>query len=153
MKNLLDSSGYKKIIQRISSLQTDNKRRWGKMNIEQMLAHCTDQIRLALGEKEATEKAGWFKHYVTLPIGLILPRLPRLKFRAPRDMNSAIGEGTKPTTLENDRRLLVEAIKRYHNTPTDFHPQPHPTFGVMNRKQWGKFMYLHIDHHLRQFSA
>jgi hypothetical protein len=27
----------------------------------------------------------------------------------------------------------------------------HPFFGNMNKKQWGRLGYIHINHHLQQF--
>lgn len=30
---------------------------------------------------------------------------------------------------------------------------PHPLFGVLTHKQWGKMQYKHLDHHLRQFGV
>jgi hypothetical protein len=31
--------------------------------------------------------------------------------------------------------------------------EPHPVFGPMTRVDWLRWGYLHVDHHLRQFSA
>ncbi|GAA4351206.1 hypothetical protein GCM10023185_09680 [Hymenobacter saemangeumensis] len=28
---------------------------------------------------------------------------------------------------------------------------PHPGYGPLSRTQYGRFIYLHLDHHLRQF--
>jgi hypothetical protein len=30
---------------------------------------------------------------------------------------------------------------------------PHPGFGPWTNEQWGTLQYLHLDHHLKQFSA
>ncbi len=30
---------------------------------------------------------------------------------------------------------------------------PHPMFGPMTVKEWGKLLQIHIDYHLRQFAA
>jgi hypothetical protein len=30
---------------------------------------------------------------------------------------------------------------------------PHPMFGTMTVKEWGKLLQIHIDYHLRQFAA
>src|SRR5690242_13621048 len=98
MENILDAFDLQNIKYRIRSVSEDNKRRWGQMTTGQMFCHCADQIRLALGEKPATEKASWLNEHLVLPVALILPRLPRLKLRAPKDMKQGEGGlGTKPT--------------------------------------------------------
>jgi hypothetical protein len=154
LNNLLENTTHSKIIQRINSLNENSKRNWGKMNVDQMLCHCADQIRLALGEKAGTEEAPWVNEHIVLPVALLLPRIPRWKYKAPADMSQDEGgRGTKPISSENDRRLLIETIHRYYNSPENFKPKPHPAYGRLNRKQWGRFMYLHLDYHLRQFSC
>ncbi len=30
---------------------------------------------------------------------------------------------------------------------------PHPMFGTLTVKEWGKLLQIHIDYHLRQFAA
>jgi hypothetical protein len=34
-----------------------------------------------------------------------------------------------------------------------FEGQQHPIFGPMSRSAWLRWAYLHMDHHLRQFSC
>jgi hypothetical protein len=31
--------------------------------------------------------------------------------------------------------------------------EPHPLFGKMTPKEWGKLSQIHVDYHLRQFAA
>jgi Protein of unknown function (DUF1569) len=31
--------------------------------------------------------------------------------------------------------------------------KPHPMFGKMTAKEWGKLLQIHVDYHLRQFAA
>ena len=31
--------------------------------------------------------------------------------------------------------------------------KPHPMFGKMTPKEWGKLLQIHVDYHLRQFAA
>jgi hypothetical protein len=31
--------------------------------------------------------------------------------------------------------------------------KPHPLFGKMTPKEWGKLSQIHVDYHLRQFAA
>ncbi len=70
--------------------------------------------------------------------------------KAPVDMDQA-HHGTPSTGLEADKLLLLHLIEQYRQTPDDTLLPPHPMFGKLSREQWGRFIYVHLDHHLRQF--
>jgi hypothetical protein len=86
MKNILQEDNCLTITERIASLTTANKRRWGIMTVEQMLAHCSDQIRLALSRKEPHEKPNFINRNIAKYLGLWLPRIPLKNMKAPVDM-------------------------------------------------------------------
>lgn len=57
MKNIFSSKDNLEILNRIMNLTPDSKRQWGKMTVNEMVCHCADQIRVALGKIE-TRPAG-----------------------------------------------------------------------------------------------
>jgi hypothetical protein len=61
--------------------------------------------------------------------------------------------GTASADIETEKTNLVELLKQVRALPDDSILQPHPMYGKLNRKQWGRFMYVHLDHHLRQFGV
>lgn len=152
MKNILNEKDYGSIVQRINSLCQQSKRRWGKMTVEQMLAHCADQIRLALGQKQPHEQPNFFNRNVLKYCGLWLPRIPLRNLKSPVDMDQKF-YGTASANLSIEQQNLIRLLDIFRYSTEDFILQPHPMFGALNRKQWGRFMYVHIDHHLRQFSS
>ena len=50
MQNLFNIEDKDEIINRIDELHPDSKPMWGKMSVSQMLAHCMQPVRVALGE-------------------------------------------------------------------------------------------------------
>ena len=50
MKNVLNETDYSEIRNRIQNLSGASTRLWGKMDIQQILLHCTTQLKLAVGE-------------------------------------------------------------------------------------------------------
>jgi Protein of unknown function (DUF1569) len=152
MKNILQEHTYLELENRIQKLTPQSKRRWGKMRVEQMLAHCEDQIRLALGEKQPHEQPNFFNRNVMKYFGLWLPRIPLRNLKAPVDMNQKY-YGTISSNINTEQQNLIELLNTFRATKEDFILQPHPMYGKLNRNQWGRFMYVHIDHHLRQFSS
>lgn len=50
MKSLFDQSSLEEIERRINQLTPDSQRRWGKMEVDQMLAHCVKPLKVASNE-------------------------------------------------------------------------------------------------------
>ena len=83
MKNILHDKDFLQIEKRIHLLTEQSRRQWGKMNTSQMSAHCADQIRLALGQKEPNEKPSFINRNIAKYIGLWLPRIPVKNLQGP----------------------------------------------------------------------
>lgn len=150
MKNIHNKADYEEVISRIAALKKDSQRRWGIMTVEQMLAHCSDQIRLATGEKQPHEKPSFINRNIAKYLGLWLPRIPFKNMKDPVDMNQKY-YGTPCTDIETEKENITCLLNTVRNFPEQKELNPHPMFGDLNRTQWGRFMYVHIDHHLRQF--
>jgi hypothetical protein len=54
------------------------------------------------------------------------------------------------TDFESDKHLLLIRIKEF-TSATSF--SPHPFFGKLGNKDWGRLAWKHINHHLVQFGA
>lgn len=147
MKNILDSSDRFEILERIKQLTPETQRQWGNMSIEAMLWHCRAQIELALHERTTAKKGGGILSFPPVRwLSLYGPPWPKGAMTAP-EMNV---DEVQPNLerFEQERRLLLEKIEAFLQT-TDH--SPHPLFGKMNQKDWGRVIWKHLDHHLRQF--
>lgn len=152
MKNIFRQIDFQSLVHRINELNSNSKRKWGKMNAEQMLAHCSDQIRLALAEKQPHETPNFFNRNVMKYFGLWLPRIPLRNLKAPVDMNRQLF-GTVSSDIITEKKNLLDLISQFRASSADFTFQSHPMYGKLNRRQWGRFIYVHLDHHLRQFGV
>ncbi|GAA4351201.1 hypothetical protein GCM10023185_09670 [Hymenobacter saemangeumensis] len=83
---VLQPEVYQQLLRRIAGVQEHSPRRWGRMSPGQMLCHCADQLRLALGQKPATETASWFNRTIAIRLALALPRIPLRNLATPLDM-------------------------------------------------------------------
>ncbi|WP_462245475.1 hypothetical protein [Ferruginibacter sp.] len=52
MKTIFDATTRYELIQRINSLNENSNSLWGKMNVYQMLLHCSKWEEMALGKKK-----------------------------------------------------------------------------------------------------
>jgi hypothetical protein len=149
MKTWFDASDRRAVVGRLDGLKPTSTPRWGRMTAHQTLCHLADPIRVALGEKVAAPVSGplrvpGLRHAVVW----ILP-WPK---GAPTAPDFLAGKGmTKPTNFQRDKRTLLILFDRLASL-SDKGPIPeHPLFGAIGRSGWGRLMWRHVDHHLRQF--
>ena len=57
LPNIYTTQGTEELIARINQLSPISQRRWGKMNVSQMLAHCCVPYEQLLGERNDAPNA------------------------------------------------------------------------------------------------
>lgn len=137
------------VLNRISNLGPSARAMWGKMNVNEMVCHIADQLRLALGIKEVEFKGNLIEENILKWLVLWGLPFPKGKIETVKELKQGVG-GTKPTDFNCDIKLLKDLIEDF-DISFNSDSRKHPAFGSMNKKQWGRLVYLHIDYHLRQF--
>ena len=149
MKNIFNESDYTEIRLRIEKLSHENLRSWGSMNIEEMIIHCTVQLKLALGEISFKQQ-GPSVMRSRLGKWILFSAIPWPKgVVTPNEMNREIATFS-PTEFEYEKTTLlnyIESVKKAKEL------KAHPFFGELKRKEWGRVIYKHLDHHLKQFGS
>jgi hypothetical protein len=147
MKNILNEVDYLEIKRRIQKLSETNTRLWGEMEIQEMLVHCTRQLELAVGEISSDQQGSSFLRS-KLGKWLIFSTVPWPKGAdTPAEMNAKIASFSL-TDFETEKKKLLNYLEkaRLHTSL-----KAHPFFGELNRKEWTRLIYKHLDHHLKQF--
>jgi hypothetical protein len=149
VKNLFDKETFDDILVRINHLSASSQRMWGKMTASQMLAHCKEAFKVPLSSKPIPRMIiglliGWTmkkKLYDKSPWGQNLPTAPNFIIKGDRD-------------FETEKSELVSMITSFHQRGAlGIGDKVHPMFGKLTAEQWGKSMWKHADHHLRQFGV
>ena len=152
MKTLQNSRDKQQIISRLGAVRPTSSRLWGKMSAHQMVCHLSDGFRMYMGLKPANPARLPYPRSVLKWVALWAP-LPWPKgFKTVREVDQQAG-GTPPEEFDKDMRELQNLVNRFTQQPRDFQWQPHPQFGHMSDREWMRLAYLHMDHHLRQFSV
>lgn len=152
MKSIDENRTKQEILGRISRLQPDLVRRWGKMNARQMVCHLNDSFLSVMGEKSATIDHEFKARKLVKWCALYLPTPWPHGVRTRPEIDQQIG-GTAPGDFDEDRRTLLALIEKFSRQPREFSFHPHPIFLEMTEPQWMRWGYLHTDHHLRQFGV
>ncbi|MEJ8302731.1 DUF1569 domain-containing protein [Saccharibacillus sacchari] len=149
MKNIFDLPSTEEILTRIDQLQPNVEPSWGKMNVAQMLAHCSAFQDIATGDKRSSRS--W--------LGIVVGRLAKPVFYndkpLPRDMSTIpILIIPDPQAFDAEKEILKQKLQTLqHVGPDQQRLYPHPFFGKLSAEEWGKGIYKHLDHHLRQFNV
>lgn len=149
-KNIFKSDDLQSALGRIESVQPDSKARWGKMNTSQMICHCADQIRVALGDVSCKDTGNVFHHTILKWMVLAGFPFPKGKVETMPEISQEKG-GTPPRQFEEDKKTLVELTEKMAAVQQENAFVKHPIFGKMSNKEWGRLVYIHLDHHLGQF--
>jgi hypothetical protein len=149
VQNLFQPEAAAEVISRIDKLQPTTHRQWGKMDVAQMMAHCSATLDMASGRSVLPR----------LFIGRILGPFVRRVFTddKPFSRNGPTHKGlvmadNKDFTRERER--LKACVQQFHEGgEAKCTRQPHPFFGPITPQEWATGMYKHLDHHLRQFGV
>jgi hypothetical protein len=150
MKSLFNASDNEAIIDRINRLSASSNAEWGKMSVDQMLAHAQRPLRVAFGEMKLKR---------TL-VGVLLGRMVMKKLTRddkPFSKNSPTDKGFVVTDRHNadeEKKNLTALIQKFVQFgPDGITREPHPFFGRMTPQEWDIIQWKHLDHHLRQFGV
>jgi len=135
---------------RILRITPANPQQWGTMNVSQMLHHLNLACGGALGFYKLPDESylvsrtlfrwilvDWFPEQ---PVGLRLPK----GFKIPH---------TTQFEFDFEKQQLLKILDAVWHARSTTDWGPHPMFGMMTVKEWGKLLQIHIDYHLRQFAA
>ena len=148
MKTVFDQTTREELINRINALHENSTAQWGRINVYQMLNHCTLWEDMISGKKK-------FKRIF---IGRLVGRWALksvLKDEAPlRRSTPTVPELMAKETngdIESGKKKWIKMIADYKKF-SNFN-SIHPFFGKMTKEQIGYLVYKHTDHHLRQFNS
>lgn len=151
LPNIFDKQVTDSLIIRIQKLTPETKPQWGKMSVEQMLAHANVTYSYVY-EPEKYKP-------VSFPMKLIMKAFVKkiVVGEAPFKRNSQtapdfIVKDEKDFQKEKDR-LIGFLLKTQALGSDHFDGKNSHSFGKLNATEWNNMFYKHLDHHLRQFGV
>ncbi|MFI1744857.1 DUF1569 domain-containing protein [Thalassobellus sediminis] len=150
MNNIFDPKETNTVIERINKLTPSTNPLWGKMSVDQMLAHCNVTYEMAF--EDIHPKARGFKKVL-----LKLFVKPIVVSEKPYKRNSR----TAPQFLIADAKNFVEEkgrltdyLKKAESLgESHFDGKESHSFGKLTKQEWNNMFYKHLDHHLSQFGV
>ena len=150
MNNVFDSVTVAELTARINRLTPSTMAQWGKMSVDQMLAHCNVSYDMAYTDLHL--KARGVKRFLLnlfVKQAVVGPKpYPRNSPTAPEFRMV----GAKH--FEQERAKLVDYLNRVQRDgAAGFEGRESPSFGPLTSGEWNTLFYKHLDHHLTQFGV
>lgn len=150
MKNVFDPTDSKDLIDRINALNADTPSLWGKMNVQQMLAHCNVAYDMTYTDKYPKPK-GFQKFMIKLFAKNIVvgPKPYKKNIRTAPEFLI-----TDERDFEKEKNMLIGNIEKTQKLGSaHFEGKESHAFGPLTEKEWNTLFYKHLDHHLKQFGV
>lgn len=149
MNSIFNSTDNQQLIERVKKLNPESKALWGKMNVSQMLSHTHEPLVVMKGEKKL---AFTF-------IGVLMGKRLKKKFLKERGFDKNLPTHAQFKVVDEkqfqaEQKKLIDALTNLQEKgPSIVTKNKHPFFGNMTQEEWADMMYIHTDHHLKQFGV
>ena len=150
MKNIFSKDDSDEFINRINQLKNDSQPLWGKMSVNQMLAHCNVTYEMVydnIHKKPNAFMKFFLKSFVKKNVINEVPYTRSIRtapqFIISRDCNFDFEK----------ERLIKYIIKTQELGESEFNEKESLSFGKLNSKEWNIMFAKHLDHHLSQFGV
>lgn len=151
MQNVFDAQDAKEYINRINNLTPETQRKWGKMSVDQVLAH----LNVAYDLTFTPEK---------FPKPNFIAKFLLSRFVKPKITNEIPYKQSLPTSpafiiadernFEEEKAKLIGNIQRVQQLGKEaFEGKENINFGKMAAQGWNNMFAKHLNHHLEQFGV
>ncbi|MDP1831507.1 MAG: DUF1569 domain-containing protein [Geothrix sp.] len=149
MKSLFNPRDRDALARRLSELEPGAPRQWGRMDAAQMLRHCAISLGDALGDRLV--KQAFLGKLITPFIRRQIFGDKPFRQGAPTDPMYVVSDAPDFEAERSRLATLLDRVVQRGEAKTG--GMMHPFFGRLRGEEWGRLVYKHLDHHLRQFGV
>jgi len=154
MENIQEKADFlrNKYTKILSQLDADAPQKWGKMNVQQMIEHMSDYVRIASGrtpvrvitpEENIPRMQAFLESEKQMRENTPNPLLP--------DVPPPAKHATKQEAINELQQEIDHFFEVHENDATK--ATPNPFFGHLSFDQQVQLLHKHATHHLRQFGV
>lgn len=150
LPNIFQKDTTEAIIQRINSLNADTPPEWGKMSVDQMLAHCSVAYEMVYEDKHP--KPNFMMRFM---LKMFIKKMVTNEKPFKRSTQTAPAFIIKDErNFEKEKERLIAYIQKTQELGENhFDNKESLSFGPLTKQEWSNMFYKHLDHHLGQFGA
>lgn len=148
--NIFKKENTEVLIERINKLNAETIPGWGKMSVDQMLAHCNIAYEMTY-EDIHPRPNGFTKFMLKMFVkNAVVGKKPYQKNgrTAPQFLIK------ESKDFEKEKTRLVDYINKTQELgEAHFDGRESHSLGKLNKEEWHTMFYKHLDHHLVQFGV
>lgn len=151
MENIFDAKTAQNYIERINKLTPETQRKWGKMSVDQVLAHMNVAYSFIF-EPEKQKKPNFIAKF--LLSNFVKPKIVNDKPYKQSLPTSPVFIISDERNFEDEKKKLIGNIQRVQQLGKDaFEDKENTSFGKMTSQEWNNMLAKHLNHHLSQFGV
>ncbi|WP_299675667.1 DUF1569 domain-containing protein [uncultured Tenacibaculum sp.] len=150
MKNIFSKEITEEVISRINTLTPATQPKWGKMNVAQMMAHCSVSYEGVYTDKHPKPNA-----FMRFALKLLVKN--QVVSEKPYPKNGRTAPQfliTEEKNFEKEKQVLIDYLHKTQELgESHFDGKESTSFGKLTKQEWNNLFYKHLDHHLTQFGV
>jgi hypothetical protein len=147
--NIFTQSDAQGIRQRIETLNEQSVRQWGTMTAAQMCWHCRGQLEFVVNPSNVKVLKTMYRFQPMKWMIIFAIPWPKEAPTAPTmDAKKSNPEVGDVATEKNKLVAALESVLQLQHVKAT-----HPLFGELGKHYWGRLIWKHLNHHLRQFNC
>lgn len=151
MENVFDTKVAQNYIERINKLTPDTQGLWGKMTVDQMLAHCCVSYEMIF-EPEKHKKPGAIARFILKTF--VKPKVVGEKAYSKGGPTAPQFIITGRKNFEEEKKRLIGFIQKAQQLGASaFDGKESFSFGKLSANEWNNMLAKHLNHHLAQFGV
>lgn len=146
--SLFEANAIQDLETRLSKLTPNTSPQWGKMNVSQMLNHCSSQMEIMLDKKPLKS------NFIIRIFGKFIKK--NILAGKPTKKNSPTAKELLPVNVDSfeaEKEKIIQLMHEVNKNQASFEGKEHPFFGKLTMDEYGKITWNHIDYHLGQFGV
>jgi len=151
MQDIFDAKTAQNYIDRINKLAPESPGKWGKMAVNEMLAHCNVTYEMVY-EPQKHKPTGAIAKFILKMF--VKPKVVSEK-SYPKNSPTAPQFIIKdPKNFEEEKKRLIGFIQKTQQFGRDaFDGKESFSFGSLKTQEWNNMFAKHLNHHLEQFGV
>lgn len=151
MQNVFDAKDAQEYINRINNLTPETQRKWGKMSVDQVLAHLNVAYDLTF-TPEKFPKPNFIAKFLLSKF--VKPKITYEIPYKPSLPTSPVFIIADERNFEEEKAKLIGNIQRVQQLGKEaFEGKENINFGKMAAQDWNNMFAKHLNHHLDQFGV
>lgn len=151
MQNVFDTKDAQNYIDRINKLTPETPKKWGKMNVNQVLAHMNVAYDIAFTPEKFPKPSFIAKFFLSTFVKSKIVDEKPYKQSLPTSPIFIIGD---ERNFEEEKKKLIGNIQKVQQLGREaFDGKENMSFGKMSAQEWNNLFAKHLNHHLEQFGV